>query len=233
MESVFNDNTLDKYYNEIVNYVQIAVSPFLNNTSFSFFYTGITEGRILLEQCISNLNYIKNKVGTNNEIYIQLSEMVGVSVAGIIKIEVAQISMLANTQNYHDNVVEVNKSKARLTEATRLFGLIRSMEMSQRGKSKINENLQLLTEAHNRVYKTKSGCYIATCIYQDHDSPEVLKLRYFRDNTLSKNILGVLFIKGYYKFSPFIVKIIGKNYTLEKIFKKALDNIVDKIKLYN
>lgn len=231
MESVFNDNTLDKYYNEVVNYVQIAAIPFFYNTSFSFFETGITEGRILYSKCISHLDYIKNKVGINNENYIQLSEMVAVSVAGIVKIEVSQISILANAQGFHNNITEVNKSKAKLTEATRLFGLIKSMEMSQRGKSKINENLQLLTEAHNRVYITKSGCYIATCVYQNHDSAEVLKLRYFRDNTLSKNILGILFVKSYYKISPIIVKMIGKNKTIKKVLRKMIDSIVNKIKL--
>lgn len=41
----------------------------------------------------------------------------------------------------------------------------------------------------------KEGCYIATCVYGSYDAPEVLVLRDFRDNELSKNIFGRLFIK--------------------------------------
>jgi hypothetical protein len=46
------------------------------------------------------------------------------------------------------------------------------------------------------------GCYIATMAYGNYDHPQVLELRTFRDEFLSKSYLGRNFIKLYYKYSP-------------------------------
>lgn len=75
----------------------------------------------------------------------------------------------------------------------------------------------------------KSGCYVATAVYGSYDCPEVWTLRRFRDNVLDKTWYGRLFIKIYYKISPTIVKIFGKKKWFNKIFKKKLDKMVDKL----
>lgn len=74
------------------------------------------------------------------------------------------------------------------------------------------------------------GCYIATCVYGSYDCTEVWTLRRFRDYTLSKNIFGRAFIKVYYKLSPKIVKVFGKEKWFKNIWKKALDKFVIKLK---
>ena len=75
----------------------------------------------------------------------------------------------------------------------------------------------------------KEGCYIATHIYGSYNSPEVIKLRNFRDNTLAKNILGRLFIQLYYLISPSLVKLLkGKN-TMNNIIRLILDKLLYRI----
>lgn len=56
------------------------------------------------------------------------------------------------------------------------------------------------------IRRNDGSCYIATAIYGSYDSPEVVILRRFRDNTLYKYSLGRLFIKVYYLLSPPMIK---------------------------
>lgn len=54
--------------------------------------------------------------------------------------------------------------------------------------------------------KKSEGCYIATMAYGNYDHSQVIKLRKFRDISLSKNVLGRHFIKVYYNYSPLLVE---------------------------
>lgn len=50
------------------------------------------------------------------------------------------------------------------------------------------------------------GCYIATMAYGNYNHPQVIELRNFRDQFLSKSVLGRSFIRIYYKYSPILVE---------------------------
>ncbi len=76
-----------------------------------------------------------------------------------------------------------------------------------------------------------SGCYIATACYGNEFAPEVISLKEFRDNVLSKNIFGRLFIKTYYFLSPTIAdKLKNMKHLNSFIRKNILDVIVKKIR---
>lgn len=72
----------------------------------------------------------------------------------------------------------------------------------------------------------RKECYIATVCYGSSDAEEVYKLREFRDQKLSRFILGRLFIQFYYLVSPFIAKRLV-NMTRLNLFIRL--NILDKI----
>jgi len=76
---------------------------------------------------------------------------------------------------------------------------------------------------------TSKGCYIATAVYNSYDAPEVLSLRRFRDEILSTSILGRLFIKLYYFFSPPVAKRLKKTPHINMFIRKILDKIVEKV----
>lgn len=76
---------------------------------------------------------------------------------------------------------------------------------------------------------TSGGCYIATMAYGDYDHPQVIELRKFRDNFLSKTILGRNFIKFYYKFSPILVRKLQNKPTVNKIIRQLLDKFIKSI----
>lgn len=75
----------------------------------------------------------------------------------------------------------------------------------------------------------KSGCYVATCVYGSYDCPPVWTLRRFRDDILSKSVLGRCFIKFYYAASPTIVRIFGKTLWFHKMWKPLLDKMVKEL----
>jgi hypothetical protein len=72
----------------------------------------------------------------------------------------------------------------------------------------------------------KKGCYIATVCYGDYDSNEVKVFRKYRDEVLSKNIFGRIFIQIYYFLSPSVA-----NYLKERLYlnSKIKLHILDKI----
>ena len=81
-----------------------------------------------------------------------------------------------------------------------------------------------------KTYKsTKSGCYVATCVYGSYDCPEVWTLRRFRDSTLANTFYGRIFIKIYYATSPTVVKLFGNTKWFKKMWKGKLDKLVEKL----
>ena len=68
-------------------------------------------------------------------------------------------------------------------------------------------------------------------VYEDYNHPQVIKLRRFRDDFLLKNLIGVLFVNLYYKYSPSFVKRMKGHHSINIVFKKILDTIIYFIKL--
>lgn len=79
-------------------------------------------------------------------------------------------------------------------------------------------------EEQKRINNKK--CYIATMVYKDINHPKVQSFRDFRDNYLSKTILGNCFIKHYYKYSPTLVKILMPHKMANKVIRYVLDIIL-------
>jgi len=78
------------------------------------------------------------------------------------------------------------------------------------------------TEPQIQVAEPKGGCYIATACYQSYDHPSVMVLRNFRDEVLVKNSLGRLFVKVYYKYSPFWANQLKTFTTVNKLVRVLL-----------
>ena len=73
------------------------------------------------------------------------------------------------------------------------------------------------------------ACYVATCVYESYDCPQVWTLRRYRDFELAKTWHGRAFIKTYYTISPTIVRIFGNQRWFRKLWKSKLDRMVTKL----
>jgi len=62
------------------------------------------------------------------------------------------------------------------------------------------------------------GCFIATAVYKDYSHPDLVSLRLFRDNVLSRSRAGRSFIKFYYKYGPMIARPVAGSIFLRGIF---------------
>jgi hypothetical protein len=84
-------------------------------------------------------------------------------------------------------------------------------------------------EVGKTISTATSGCYIATMAYGDYDHPQVMELRKFRDESLSKTILGCYFIKLYYNYSPILVDKLKDKPKINKLIRKFLDQLIKSI----
>ncbi len=99
-------------------------------------------------------------------------------------------------------------------------------------KLSIEQRSKIINNATNKKEATTTNngknCFIATAIYGDPYHQSVCILREYRDNTLSKYLLGRMFIRIYYIISPHLIVFIKSNQWIEKSTRKLLDKIVDK-----
>lgn len=70
------------------------------------------------------------------------------------------------------------------------------------------------------------GCFIATSVYGDHDAPEVLVLRTWRDEALSRTVAGRAIIRTYYVGSPSLVRVFGHRRWFRHPARQVLDRLV-------
>jgi hypothetical protein len=75
----------------------------------------------------------------------------------------------------------------------------------------------------------KEGCYIATAVYGSYDAPQVMTLRRFRDEVLSRTALGRWFIRTYYRLSPSIAERLKEAKLINHLVRSILDKLVSKL----
>lgn len=75
----------------------------------------------------------------------------------------------------------------------------------------VADNLASLRGTLDSVNLGKSGCFVATATMGSYNHPTVIHLREFRDMFLLEREWGTLFVKYYYKYSPYTAKIIEKS----------------------
>ncbi len=71
----------------------------------------------------------------------------------------------------------------------------------------------------------KEGCYVATMVYGNYNHPNVIVLRKFRDYNLKNVLIGRLFIKYYYRFSPQYVEYV-KNKKHLNLFSTIIIKVI-------
>lgn len=189
---------------------------------------GLNVGKESINQVLQEINYLKSVVGSQDDVYLELSEGFALIVSAIINIPVGFANGLSMASDFHKDQALVKRTSEDLAEATRLMSIISSMDMSAQARNVINRNINMINNVEKRV-NTKTGCYIASCVYGSYNANEVLQLRSYRDNILTKNIFGRIFIDVYYLISPKIVLTLGRFYTFRKLSKLFLDRLINSL----
>lgn len=105
--------------------------------------------------------------------------------------------------------------------------IINPMSNEAKNKKYYPGNFEFLNPlwSENSASNSKSGCFIATAVYGDYNAYEVVLLRKFRDDILSKTIPGKIFINIYYFLGPFLASSAIK-LNLKLPIKKFLDYFI-------
>lgn len=70
------------------------------------------------------------------------------------------------------------------------------------------------------------GCFVATSVYGSYDAPQVLVLRRWRDESLTRTSVGRRFIRFYYAISPTLVRLLGEQRWFSVPTRRMLDSLV-------
>jgi hypothetical protein len=169
----------------------------------------------LVEECQKYLLEIKEIGGVTNPIYVNLSSRVVLFSSGVVSdwtVSMFQhISIPISGMRLGNNFIEV---------CDVVFKKISEVDVNENTKRKHNEaiyNFELLKLKLSIYNKPKSGCFIATAVYNDYNHSNVILLRKFRDEYLSQKVWGIKFISKYYIYSPRFAKVIERNFILKRL----------------
>jgi len=155
MEQLFADALLNEKANKISALIKEVSAPITTggNMMEAFGSKGLQIAKDLLENCIPDLAYIKNKVGSSNEVYMELSITTAIMASAIIKMPVSLIGIEARNNGFHADKSKVQQKQIEISEATRLMGIISNFDLSQRARQTLTQNQNILTESRNALNK--------------------------------------------------------------------------------
>lgn len=201
----------------------------------------ISNAKDLVVTCKPKLNNIKAALGSTDDFYLKLSSAV-VNNA---------LNALISEVNNEQNALQWDRTKiitlpTTINSAMEVMNMMSTMDMVYELKSRFNQNKSTISGIQTQLNQITSratsyssgrssssssgGCYIATMAYGSYEHPQVLELRKFRDNTLSKSSFGRGFIKTYYKYSPKLVEYLKDKPLVNQSIKSILNTLIRIIK---
>jgi hypothetical protein len=95
--------------------------------------------------------------------------------------------------------------------------------------NKSKKDINTVSTLSSKTQQKKTGCFIATAVFDSYESIEVKQLRILRDKYLLKSFFGRLTVSTYYRIGPTLAIIIGKSNLIKYFIKKCLKIIIQKI----
>jgi len=215
---------------------------------------------MILENCISDLQRMKNQLGGTDDLYLKMSSAVVSAIQGMLvdTVNNAQKSFQAFqklAREYGTKTVGValqNKGH-KVVDFDTLFSIVKrsfgvqkrlsDLDMLPQVRDRYKTNYNTLASLKSQLANAKNaartannsnnsggGCYIATMAYGSYDHPQVLILRRFRDEQLRTNQFGRKLIVLYYRYSPILVRKWKKKKILNRLVEKFLDLFIYLIK---
>ena len=187
----------------------------------------VSNAKDLIDSCKPRLVSVKNALGSTDDFYLKISSAVVSNAQGMLVTAVNEAQEgLKNTNSFDSSLPEIyydaqGKMKFKIKKTVSLSELstiintaydvttsMQSMDMVSNLKQSFIKNREALGSLKNQINAAtnrttssssrSSGCYIATMAYGNYDHPQVMILRQFRDEVLSKSQFGKWFIKTYY-----------------------------------
>ena len=135
-----------------------------------------------------------------------------------LRISMKLIKQLKDLDLNHDTLDYINKNQKILQN---------NLKIARKNKNSLSETYSYGPSPYRHSASSNDGaCYIATMAYGDYNSPQVIKLRAFRDSFLKKHLLGKLFISVYYRVSPILVTRLKNYEKINSIIRRFLNQFI-------
>ena len=146
----------------------------------------------------------------------------------IICIDIDIVLDMRTTPKYGTDGIKYYTTPEGAEEIYKVAKQLKEYALKTNVNYKLSENLIPKNEGGKGI-ELAGACYIATCVYDSYDCPQVWTLRRFRDYTLDETWYGRLFIKCYYAISPALVRWFGETKWFRKFWKSKLDRMVSNL----
>lgn len=176
----------------------------------------------LFERCIYKLIIIKEYLGSDNPEYLKLSSAVANNASDLCMAYASRTKAYEKTINVMKDIGTLDMTpqiKEKYDKNNEFLHHKREHEIMNalRTSGSADKHQQALSDEKEKC------CYIATMVYGDSESPEVLALRKFRDTILKNYHLGRVFIRLYYRWSPLFVS----KFKDSKAMNKAIEILLN------
>ncbi len=229
MEHYFEKNILNLKAQQIEENLEIAQKKMEN---FDFVHTlkdeGVVIAKAFLEKTLPDLNFIKTNGGAKHPVYKDMCDVIAMYADTYMRPQLQFNSLFTLTNDYHKDEKLLQKIVSDNAVATKMMSEIISLDITIETKRLLKETLNIINEIERRVNK-KTGCYIATVVFDDYNDENVLSLRSYRDNILAKKHIGKILIDIYYKISPKLIKFIGASSVAKHVIRQILIVLVKKL----
>lgn len=186
----------------------------------------IYRAKNLIEECKPKLFVIENELGRNSPDYIRISSDVVLVAQGMIVAVVNREQAALNNQYYRPTPNDIDSLNTCFTQAYDALSSMQEMKKDSKLQRQYKNNMETIASLKASTKRQSSGCYIATMAYGSYDHPQVIMLRQFRDQVLSKSIMGRNFINFYYFTSPYLVKCLKNNKSINTVIRVVLNNVI-------
>lgn len=177
----------------------------------------------LIDNCKDRLIALKKALGSQDEFYLKISSAIVNNALGICIVYSNRTHEYSRSLSIIEAIGDLDMEPevhSRYLENKKILN-------QNKASARLNQMLQKSSSSK----KSSRGCYIATMVYGNYNSPEVLKLRKFRDNCLARYYAGRYFIRIYYRYSPFFVNKFKQSRAIKKIIKFFLEQLTKALKI--
>lgn len=222
LKSIGKEYLVRKELGQLTTYIkELRGEKSTKDTLFSLFAREISDISRTIDKCLPLLTSIKDKLGIDSNLYINVSSAVASSAVNAL----VEVVNFQQTLSMGDN----SKLKSVIRDAVILMSTIGNMDMNLKTRNYYNGNKNTLASIDNRL-NSSEGCYIATMVYGDYDHPQVKVLREFRDSYLAGRYWGRQFTKFYYKYSPKLVEKLTGHKNINRMIRVILNVFVERLK---
>ncbi len=188
----------------------------------------ISNAEDLVDSCKQKLINIKNALGSTDDFYLKISSAI------VSNAQEMLVTVVNKAQHNFSRNKNIHELQSIIYQAYNVTSALVSFDMLPNLRAQFHKNREVIAGLKNQLHAAttaKSGaCYIATMAYGNYDHPQVMVLRKFRDEVLTKSQFGKWFIKTYYHYSPKMVAKMKNKKVLNTLIRKGLNQFIRLIK---